>query len=105
MAKQADLRWDCILSAEPTRCYKPDPQVYLMAAKLLGLQADQVMMVAAHNQDLVAAQAVGFNTAFVYRTKEYGPNQTTDLEPDPSVDIVAKDFDDLADQLNGSNVR
>lgn len=99
MAKQADLRWDCILSAELARRYKPDPQVYLMATELLGLRADEVVMVAAHNPDLVAAQSVGFRTAFVYRTEEYGPNQTTDLEPNASVDMVARDFNDLADQL------
>ena len=102
MAKQADLRWDCILSAELAGHYKPDPEVYLTAAALLGLQPEQVMMVAAHNEDLKAAQSVGFRTAFVYRTEEYGPNQTTDLAPDPAADIVAKDFNDLADQLIGS---
>ena len=101
MAKYADLRWDCILSSELAGHYKPDPEVYLTAAALLGLQPDQVMMVAAHNEDLRAARAVGFRTAFVYRTEEYGPHQTTDLEPDPSVDVVARDFIDLADQLVG----
>jgi 2-haloacid dehalogenase len=102
VAKQADLRWDCILSAELARHYKPDPEVYLTAASLLGLQPAQVMMVAAHNEDLRAARAVGFSTAFVYRTEEYGPNQTTDLAPDPTVDVVARDFNDLADQLVGA---
>ena len=101
MAKHADLRWDCILSAELARKYKPEPEVYLTAADLLGLAPKQVMMVAAHNSDLVAARAQGFATAFVYRTQEYGPDQTTDLEPDPIVDIVARDFHDLADQLVG----
>ncbi|MDH3675879.1 MAG: haloacid dehalogenase type II [Anaerolineae bacterium] len=101
MARQADLRWDCILSAELVGHYKPDPEVYLTAAALLGLQPEQVMMVAAHNEDLKAARSVGFRTAFVYRTEEYGPNQTTDLAPDPVVDITARDFNDLADQLIG----
>ena len=77
MAKHADLRWDCVLSAELTGHYKPDPEVYQSAAALLGLDPGQVMMVAAHNKDLLAAQTVGFQTAFVYRTTEYGPNQTT----------------------------
>ena len=62
-----------------------------------GLRPQQVMMVAAHNADLLAAKAVGFRAAFVYRTREYGPSQTTDLAPDPSVDIVARDFAELAD--------
>lgn len=70
-----------------------------MAAELLGLQPHQVMMVAAHSDDLKGAQAVGFRTAFVHRPQEYGPNQTTNLAPDPSFDVVARDFTDLANQL------
>jgi len=101
MAKHANLRWDCILSAELVGQYKPDREVYLSAARLLGLEPGQVMMVAAHNGDLLAAQEIGFRTAFVGRMQEYGPNQTTDLEPAPSVDLVARDFGDLADQLIG----
>ena len=99
MAKRADLRWDCILSSELARRYKPDPEVYLTAARLLDLRPRQIMMVAAHNADLRAAQAAGFRAAFVYRTREYGPNQTTDLAPDASVDVVARDFEDLANQI------
>ena len=103
MAKHAALPWDCILSAELAKHYKPDPEAYLTAAKLLGLQPSQVMMVAAHNGDLLAARAVGFRTAFVPRPTEYGPHQTTDLVADLAVDIVAADFNDLADQLLPKN--
>ena len=99
MAKAAGLPWDCVLSSELARHYKPDPEVYRLAAQLLGLEPRQVMMVAAHNGDLLAAQRVGYRTAFVLRAHEYGPNQTTNLVPDPSIDIVAEDFNDLADQL------
>jgi 2-haloacid dehalogenase len=99
MAKHADLRWDCILSAELARRYKPDPAVYRMAAELLDLPTERVMMVAAHNGDLRAAAAVGMRTAFVYRREEYGPGQTSDLEPEGEWDFVARDFHDLADQM------
>ena len=102
MAKRAGLPWDCVLSSELARHYKPYPEVYLLAAQLLGLEPRQVMMVAAHNGDLLAAQAVGMRTAFVLRATEYGPNQTTNLEADPSIDVVATDFVDLADQLTSS---
>jgi 2-haloacid dehalogenase len=88
-----------VLSSELARHYKPDPEVYRLAAQLLGLEPRQIMMVAAHNGDLLAAQAVGMRTAFVLRDREYGPDQTTNLEADPSVDVVATDFYDLADQL------
>jgi 2-haloacid dehalogenase len=99
MAKRAGLPWDCVLSSELAKHYKPDPQVYRLAAQLLGLAPHQVMMVAAHNGDLLAAQAVGFATAFVLRPTEYGPSQTTNLQADPSIDVVATDYGDLADRL------
>lgn len=57
------------------------------------------MMVAAHNPDLSAAQAAGLKTAFVARPKEHGPGQTTDLGPEGDWDVVAHDFEDLANQL------
>lgn len=99
MAKNAGLPWDCILSAELVGHYKPDWEVYQTAADLLGLQPYEVMMVAAHNGDLLAARRVGFLTAFVLRATEHGSHQTTDLAADPSVDVVATDFNDLADIL------
>lgn len=99
MAKHADLRWDCILSAELARHYKPDPEVYLAAANLLGLQPHQVLMVAAHKDDLRGAQAAGLRTAFVSRPQEYGPTHPTPPASDPAFDIVAQDFNDLAEQL------
>ena len=99
MARHGGLCWDCVLSSELAKHYKPDPEVYRKAAALLGLEPHEVMMVAAHNGDLKGAQAVGFRTAFVQRPREYGPKQTTDLAPDSSIDVVAEDFNDLADRL------
>ena len=99
LARFAGLPWDCIITAENARCYKPRPEVYWTAVELLGLRPDQVMMVAAHNYDLRAAQACGLRTAFVPRPAEYGPAQTSDLGPDADWDVVATDFLDLADRL------
>ena len=99
MAKNAGLPWDVVLSSELARQYKPDREVYQMAADLLMLDPGQVMMVAAHQGDLRAAQAVGFRAAYVTRPLEFGPDRELDLTPDPSFDVVAKDFIDLADQL------
>lgn len=99
MAKFAGLPWDCILSAELAHHYKPDPETYLTAAALLGLRPEQVMMTAAHKNDLRAAMAVGLQAAFVPRPMEYGPDRTPDLTPDPAFTINAVDFNDLAAQL------
>jgi 2-haloacid dehalogenase len=99
MGKYAGLPWDCILGAELARHYKPDPESYQTAVDLLGLKPHQVMMVAAHQGDLLSAQKVGLKSAFVPRPMERGPNNKPDPTPDPSFDIVASNFVDLADQL------
>ena len=100
LARFAGLPWDCVITAENARCYKPRPEVYRTAIALLGLEPREVMMVAAHNYDLAAARAEGMATAFVPRRREYGPGQTTDLEAESSWDIVAEDLEDLAARLH-----
>jgi 2-haloacid dehalogenase len=100
MAKRAGLPWDCVLGAETARAYKPMPEAYLAACRMLDLKPEQVLMVAAHNGDLKAAKAQGLSTAFVPRLTEHGPGQTTDLAADMScVDIPADSFVDLAAKL------
>jgi 2-haloacid dehalogenase len=99
MAKNAGLPWDCILSAEVFRHYKPDPEAYLGAADALGFAPAQVMMVAAHKSDLRAAKSCGLKTAFVRRPKEHGPNVRVDVAAERSFDVNADDFVDLARQL------
>lgn len=51
------------MSAEMFEHYKPAPATYPNAAKFLYLQPEQVMMVAAHNQDLREAQKLGLRTS------------------------------------------
>ena len=99
MAKRAGLPWDAVLGAEVARSYKPRPEAYLTTAELLGLAPGECMMVAAHNDDLGAAGALGFRTAFVRRPGEHGPNQTADLRAEQDFDVVAESFIDLADSL------
>jgi 2-haloacid dehalogenase len=100
MAKNGGIPWDCILGAELARHYKPDPESYQTAVELLGLQPHQVVMVAAHQNDLLAARKLGLKSAFVPRPMELGPRRRPDATPDPSFDLVAQDFVDLADQLD-----
>jgi 2-haloacid dehalogenase len=99
LAKFAGLPWDCILGAELARHYKPDREVYQSAADFLDLDKSGVMMVAAHLGDLRAAKAVGLRTAFVTRPLEYGPAGKPDLQPDASVELAVKDFNELASRL------
>jgi 2-haloacid dehalogenase len=99
MAKHAGLPWDCILSAENVRRYKPEPAVYLLVPQLFDLQPEQVMMVAAHEHDLQSARTHGLRTAYVHRPMERGPGKAVPIPPKESCDIVANDFIDLAKQL------
>ncbi|MCC7017687.1 MAG: haloacid dehalogenase type II [Rhodospirillales bacterium] len=100
MAKRVGLPWDAILGAEVARAYKPLPEAYLRTAEILGLNPAGVMMVAAHNGDLIAAGRAGLKCAFVPRAREYGPGQTKDLKPERPYDVVAGDFLDLAGKIN-----
>jgi 2-haloacid dehalogenase len=95
LIKFAGLPFQRLISAEDFHHYKPDPEVYLGAASVLGLDPGQVMMVAAHKSDLRAAQAAGLRAAFVERPMEKGPDGGADLLPDGQ----ARDFMDLADKL------
>jgi 2-haloacid dehalogenase len=97
------LPFQRLISAEDFQHYKPDPEVYLGAAAMLGLEPDQVMMVAAHKPDLQAARFAGLRTAFVERPVEKGPSGGADRLPDPESDVQATDFLHLARQLGISD--
>ena len=99
MAKHARLPWDCILSAELFHHYKPDREAYRGAAAILGLEPHEVMMVAAHKDDLRAALAAGLRAAFVQRPWEFGDPAKKDLKPEKDFDVNAADFLDLATKL------
>ena len=99
MAKAAGLPWDCILSAEVFRKYKPDPDTYLGVAKVFDLAPEQVMLVAAHQNDLAAARNCGLNTAYIERTMEFGSTQLKDVSPNPENTLHAKNIIELASLL------
>jgi 2-haloacid dehalogenase len=99
MAKQAGLPWDCILSAEVFRAYKPDAAAYLGVARVFDVRPDEVMLVAAHQDDLAGARACGLRTAYVERPLEYGASRAKDVSPDPANTVHARDFQHLAGLL------
>ncbi|MFZ9239432.1 MAG: HAD hydrolase-like protein, partial [Burkholderiaceae bacterium] len=99
MAKHAALPWDLILSAEVFHHYKPDPETYLGVADIFELQPDQVMLVAAHEDDLDAAKACGLQTAFIRREHEYGPDILMKYGDLTRFTYSATNLNDLAAQL------
>jgi len=99
MAKRAGLPWDCILSAEVFRAYKPDPATYLGVAKVFDLKPEQVMLVAAHHDDLAAARACGLRTAYIERPLEFGAAHPKDVSPQPGNDLHCANLIELAEIL------
>ena len=95
LARHAGLPWDCILGADLAQNYKPEPEVYMSCCHALRLKPEEVMMVAAHNDDLHAAQKVNLLTAFIPRPVEHGPNQTIDLAPNGSWTATISTLDEL----------
>jgi 2-haloacid dehalogenase len=100
MAKNAGLPWDCILSAEVFRAYKPDPDTYLGVARTFDLPPNQVMLVAAHQDDLDAARACGLQTAYIERPFEFGAQHPKDVSPSATNTFHARNINHLADQLD-----
>jgi 2-haloacid dehalogenase len=99
MAKRAGLPWDMIFSAELARHYKPAPETYRSVSHFLRVEPAKIMLVAAHNSDLVAARREGLKTGFVARPTEYGPHQSRDFKAEHDFDLVARDFVHLAELM------
>jgi 2-haloacid dehalogenase len=97
LARHGDLRFDCLLAAELARVYKPAPELYQTAARLLGVEPHELMMVAAHPWDLDGARAAGLRTAFIDRPLEYGPGSPARADPD--ADESAGDLHELSRRL------
>ena len=89
IARYANLPWSVVFGADMFRTYKPAPEVYKGAVAYLGLQPQEVLMVAAHNEDLEAARKHGLRTCFVHRSTE-------EAEAKGGFDYVVDDFEHLA---------
>lgn len=98
LAKSAGMPFDCILSAELARSYKPDPQVYLLPSEYFDVRPERVLMVACHPGDLQGAKRAGLRTGFVPRPLEWGPERGAPPAP-ADADIVADDLITLATML------
>ena len=99
MARHGGLPWDAVLSAELFHHYKPDPEVYLGAARLLDVEPGELMMVAAHPSDLRAAAVCGLRTAYVRRPLECGPDGPMEPSAPGEFDIRCDSFMELAEAL------
>ncbi|WP_067547747.1 HAD-IA family hydrolase [Nocardia crassostreae] len=99
LIKAESLPFDCILSAELARTYKPAAAAYLKAVELLDVDVTETLMVACHGWDLDGARAAGLRTAFVERSLEKGPHTPADRSADVISDLSVTSFTELADAL------
>ena len=99
MAKKAHLPWDCVLSVEIFKAYKPDPRTYKGVLELFDAEPHEVMMVACHASDLEAARGCGLQTAFIFRPLEWGEEAQHMAKMHEEFDLTCTNLEDLAAQL------
>jgi 2-haloacid dehalogenase len=81
------------LSADTVRRLKPAPEPYRMAAESLGVEIEEIRLVAAHGWDVVGALRAGCVAAFVARPgKALFPTA-------PPPDITGADLREVADRI------
>jgi 2-haloacid dehalogenase len=86
-------KFDAVISVEDVGVFKPSPQVYRYAARVLHAEPCELMMVSAHGFDAVGARVSGYRAAYVNRYDL--PFEETPYR----FDVEARDFLDLSDKL------
>ena len=99
MAKRSGIPWDVVLGADFVRTYKPMPELYDSAPKLLMLKPSEIMMVACHVWDVDNAAKRGFRTAYVGRPAEYGVGAAYEAPAGGTYDVQVASFVELAEAL------
>lgn len=94
-SRHAGIDWDAYISCEFLGVYKPEAAAYQAAARLLGAEPQEVMMVAVHPGDLLAGQRAGLKTGYV-EPKVWEPGADG---PAVGFDVTAKDYGDFARQM------
>jgi 2-haloacid dehalogenase len=89
-------RFNTILSADQVRALKPRREAYQLVASSLGVELDDVRLVAAHGWDIAGALAAGCRAAFVRR-----PGAAL-IPVGAEPDIVGDDLVEVADQITKS---
>lgn len=100
-SRRNGLTWDAVLSCEGLGVYKPLPEAYLRAAKILQLAPAECLMVACHPFDLDAAANVGFRTALVRRPTEWGGDlsERPTMPPCRTYDIEVNSVEEILERL------
>ncbi|KIL86933.1 haloacid type ii [Fusarium avenaceum] len=67
LTRFSGLNFNMLFSSQLLGTYKPDPEAYNKALRLIKLRPEEVVLVAAHAYDLRGAQNVGIKTIYIHR--------------------------------------
>ena len=100
VVRRNNISFDAVLGADIARDFKPKAIVYQASAEAFALEPEQCMLVSAasHNVDMKGAASAGLKVAAIERPDEHGAGKSP-VTPKVPVDMLAKDLNDLADQL------
>ncbi len=93
--------FDQNFSVADVAAFKPHPATYDMVANHYRITNEQMCMVACHLWDIIGAQAVDCQGAFIARPH----NNILDVAGLPKPDVVSDDLVDLADQIIAAYAR
>ena len=68
LVAQSGLELDAVLSVDDVKTFKPDPRVYQLAVKKLGVQKEQIGFVSSNCWDALGAKSFGFQVFWVNRS-------------------------------------
>lgn len=84
-----------VISVEVIGAFKPHPGVYRSAARLLGMEPGEIIMVSSNSFDVMGARTCGLRGIFVNR--ECVPYEDADEQYLPDLEVA--DFGEMADAL------
>lgn len=74
---------DEILSVDPLKTYKPNPEVYKLAVEKLGVNKEEILFVSSNGWDVSGAKSFGFIVGWVNRLNK--PTEKLGFKPDYKV--------------------
>ena len=82
--------FDCVISAEDVKKYKPSPEPYILASNRLGIPISDICLVSSNLWDIAGGQAAGMQTCWINRGEEVEASKELDVKPDYVFDSIEK---------------
>jgi 2-haloacid dehalogenase len=90
LVRNSGLKLDAVLSVDEVKVFKPDPRVYELAVKKLGITAKNIGFVSSNCWDALGAKSFGFTVFWINRSN--APVDRLGLQPDK----IVKSLDEVS---------